>query len=91
MQMKTVKITKQPSVRQMCNMADNLRDHYKIACKIGIESFAYMRIPGKTLPKFTLYIADVIYYDNLVSWEDLQDKYLEYLEYVNINQEDADE
>lgn len=77
--MRNVRFTKNPSTLQMCNMADNLRDHYKVACKITIESFAFVTIPGETSLKFTLYIANDICHTDLTNWKDLQKKYLYYI------------
>lgn len=72
--MKRIQRSKEPSVRQMLNMARNLREKFGKASLIEIKTWAYSSSNNK--PQYNLYVEDIHNID-FKTWKACQDKYFE--------------
>ena len=79
-----VKRTKEPSFKQLQNMTQNLHLKYKVATSIHIIYAAYSTEELQKWYRVFVHVPvgsdPVSIYDEVVTWEELQDKYFALME-----------
>ena len=73
--MHKVNRSKEPSVRQMLNMAENLREKYNVFVTVEASGKAHCT-SWISLYKFTIYMSDRGHEESK-TWKECQDKYFE--------------
>ena len=87
MKLKKVKDTKQPTIKQLQNIAENLRKHFKCYAIAGVEAKCYYyinRMKIETEMEYGIYIAsDGKGTHRFKSWQELLSFYHELMEGVS--------